>query len=167
MPTGQKGVRGIKIYKLSKRPLVLIYLLLGGALLLIRYALDLITWLLDRYLHYNNFADYYVLLPVWVITATFAVLVLPFYFHKARFTVSAREITAKGGLFFTSKQFMLTSSVMSVTTVMMPLGRFTGMNFLILNALGSRLLIPFLSRKDAEEIADIVNGSIRKRGDGR
>ena len=90
---------------------------------------------------------------------------LPFYFHKAGYTVSSKEITAKSGLIVTSKQFMLTSAVKSVTAIFLPLGRFTGMNFIVLNALGSRLVIPFLSKRDAQEIADQVNNSIRSRGE--
>ena len=63
----------------------------------------------------------------------------------------------------TTKQFMLTESVKSVTTVITPLSRFTGMNFIVLNALGSKLLMPFLSKKDAMEITSIINQSIRAR----
>lgn len=156
----------MKVYKLSKRPLALIYALLAAILLLIRFALNLIMELIERFVPgYSGFADYYVLLPLWVIAALFAVLVLPFYFHKAGYTVSSKEITAKSGLIVTSKQFMLTSAVKSVTAIFLPLGRFTGMNFIVLNALGSRLVIPFLSKRDAQEIADQVNNSIRSRGE--
>lgn len=156
----------MKIYKLSKRPLILLYCLLACALLLIEFALSLIHELIGKYAPYLQFTDDYVLLPIWIVSALFAVLVLPFYFHKTRFTVSSKEITAKSGLLVTSRQFMLTSSVKSVTTVMLPLGKLTGMNFIILNALGARLLIPFLNKKDAVEITDIVNNTIRSRGEG-
>ena len=154
----------MKIYKLSKKPLVLLYVLLAAVLLLIEFALNMVLALIDRFVpDFHGFADYYVLLPVWVTASLFAVLVLPFYFHKAGYTVSDKEITAKGGLIVTSKQFMLTSAVRSVTLILLPLGRLTGMNFIILNALGSRLVIPFLNRRDAEEIAELVNNSIRSR----
>lgn len=154
----------MKIYKLSKRPLALIYMLLAAILLLIRFALALVLELIEQFVPgYSGFADHYVLLPLWVIAALFAVLVLPFYFFKARYTVSDKEITAKGGMIVTSKQFMLTSAVKSVTSILLPLGRLTGMNFIILNALGSRLVIPFLNRRDAEEIAGLVNSAIRSR----
>ncbi|WP_294491295.1 PH domain-containing protein [uncultured Ruminococcus sp.] len=154
----------MKIYKLSKKPLVLLYVLLAAVLLLIEFALNMVLALIDRFVPgFHGFADYYVLLPVWVMASLFAVLVLPFYFHKAGYTVSDKEITAKGGLIVTSKQFMLTSAVRSVTLILLPLGRLTGMNFIILNALGSRLVIPFLNRRDAEEIAELVNNSIRSR----
>lgn len=155
----------MRIYKLSKRPLILLYCLLAGILFIIKFALALVLELIDKYAPYLHFTDDYILLPLWIITALYAVLVLPFYFFKARFTVSSKEITAKGGLIVTTSQFMQTSAVKSVTTVMLPLGRFTGMNFIVLNALGARLLIPFLRRKDAVEITDIVNNSIRSRSE--
>jgi len=134
----------------------LIYALLAAVLLLINFALNLIT-------RFVPFADYYVLLPLWVIAALFAVLVLPFYFHKVKFTVSSKEITAVGGLFVTAKHFMLTESVKSVTSIITPLSRLTGLNFIILNTLGAKLIMPFLSRKDAEEISAAINNSIRAR----
>lgn len=154
----------MKIYKLSKRPLALLYASLAAILLLIRFALNVILDLIERFVpNFRGFADYYVLLPLWVIAALFAVLVLPFYFHKACYTVSNKEITAKSGLIITSKQFMLTSAVKSVTSILLPLGKLTGMNFIILNALGSRLVIPFMTRRNAEEIAELINNSIRSR----
>lgn len=149
----------MKIYKLSKKPLVLIYGLLLLILLVIRFALNLISRFLP-------ITDYYVLLPLWIIAALFAVLVLPFYFHKAQFTVSSKEVTAKGGLIVTTKHFMLTESVKSVTSIITPLSRLTGLNFVVLNTLGAKLMMPFLSRKDAEEITASINNSIRMRRQG-
>lgn len=58
---------------------------------------------------------------------------------------------------------MPTSAIKSVTTIITPLGSITGLNFVVLNALGARLLIPFMSRRDAMEISAIVNSSIRNR----
>lgn len=146
----------MKIYKTSKRPLVLIYILLLLFLLLIKYALGMVARVVP-------FTDYYVLLPLWIAAALFAVLVLPFYFHKCCFTVSSKEITAKGGLIITSNHFMLTESVKSVTTVITPLSRITGLNFVVLNTLGARLVMPFLSKHDALEITSAINNTIRKR----
>ncbi|MDO4945741.1 MAG: PH domain-containing protein [Ruminococcus sp.] len=146
----------MKIYKTSKRPLVLIYVLLLLFLLLIKYALNLVT-------RFIPFTDYYVLLPLWIVVALFAVLVLPFYFHKCRFTVSSKEITAKGGLIITSKHFMLTEAVKSVTTVITPLSGLTGLNFVVLNTLGAKLMMPFLSKRDALEITAAINNTIRRR----
>lgn len=146
----------MRTYKPSKRPLILIYILLFLVLLIIKYALNII----DRFVAIPN---NYILLPLWILAALFAVLVLPFYFHKAFFTVTSKEITSKGGLIITGKHFMLTESVKSVTTVITPFSGLTGLNFVVLNALGARLLLPFLSKRDALEIAAAINNSIRNR----
>jgi hypothetical protein len=61
------------------------------------------------------------------------------------------------------RHFMPTSAIKSVTTIITPLGSITGLNFVVLNALGARLLIHFMSRRDAMEISAIVNSSIRNR----
>ena len=83
IPTFKEN-KDMKIYKLSKKPLVLLYVLLAAVLLLIEFALNMVLALIDRFVPgFHGFADYYVLLPVWVMASLFAVLVLPFYFHKA------------------------------------------------------------------------------------
>lgn len=109
------------------------------------------------------FSVNYILMPMWIIAALFCLLMLPFYFIRSYFTVSSKEVTAFTGLFFTMRHFMPTSAIKSVTTIITPLGSITGLNFVVLNALGARLLIPFMSRRDAMEISAIVNSSIRNR----
>lgn len=146
----------MKTYKPSKRPLILIYILLILLLLVIKFALNFVN-------KFISIPNNYILLPIWIITALFAVLVLPFYFHKAFFTVTSKEITATGGLIITSKHFMATQSVKSVTLIITPLSKFTGLNFIFLNTLGARLILPFLSKKDALEISSVIDNAIRNR----
>ena len=146
----------MRTYKPSKRPLILIYTLLFLILLLIRYAVHLIS-------RFIPFSVDYIIFPMWIAAAFFAVFILPIYFIRSFFTVSGKEITTYTGLVITTKQFMLTESVKSVTAIITPLSRFTGMNFIVLNALGSKLLMPFLSKKDAMEITSMINQSIRAR----
>jgi membrane protein YdbS with pleckstrin-like domain len=148
----------MRIYKPSKIPLILIYVLLFLILLVIKYALNIIN-------SFVEIPDNYILLPIWIVAALFAVLVLPFYFHKAQFTVTSKEITARGGLIITTKHFMLTDSVKSVTTIITPLGGLTGLNFVVLNTLGARVLLPFLSKRDALEIVAVITSAIRSRKD--
>ena len=143
-------------YKPSKIPLFIFWAILAVILFLIRYAVNLIEKLIP-------FSVNYILMPLWIIAALFCLLVLPFYFIRSYFTVSSKEVTAFTGLFFTMRHFMPTSAIKSVTTIITPLGSITGLNFVVLNALGARLLIPFMSRRDAMEISAIVNSSIRNR----
>ena len=135
-------------YKPSKIPLYIFWA--------IRYAVNLLENLIP-------FSVNYILMPMWIIAALFCLLVLPFYFIRSYFTVSSKEVTAFTALFFTMRHFMPTSAIKSVTTIITPLGSITGLNFVVLNALGARLLIPFMSRRDAMEISAIVNSSIRNR----
>lgn len=137
-------------YKPSKIPLFIFWAILAVILFLIRYAVNLIEKLIP-------FSVNYILMPLWIIAALFCLLVLPFYFIRSYFTVSSKEVTAFTGLFFTMRHFMPTSAIKSVTTIITPLGSITGLNFVVLNALGARLLIPFMSRRDAMEISAIVN----------
>ena len=126
-------------YKPSKIPLFIFWAILAVILFLIRYAVNLIEKLIP-------FSVNYILMPMWIIAALFCLLVLPFYFIRSYFTVSSKEVTAFTGLFFTMRHFMPTSAIKSVTTIITPLGSITGLNFVVLNALGARLLIPFMSR---------------------
>ncbi len=143
-------------YRPSKVPLVIIWIVLVALLLVIRYAVNLI----DAFI---PFSVNYILMPLWIIAALFCLLVLPFYFRKAYFTVSSKEVTACTGLIITARHFMPTTSIKSVTTIITPLGSITGFNFVVLNSLGANLLIPFMSRKDAMEISAIVNSAVRTR----
>ena len=157
----------MRIYRPSKRPLILIYAFLAGLVLVVRFALGALFRLIERYVEASTITIIRnsAMIPLAGAAGLFALIVLPFYFRKARFTVTGKEITAVGGLFVTTKHFLMTSSVRSVTAVMLPLGRFTAFNFIILNALGARVVLPFLCRRDAEEIAATVNNSIRSRGE--
>lgn len=144
------------IYKPSKRPLIIIYILLFLILLLIRYAVNLIS-------RFIPFSVDFILMPLWIAAAFFSIFILPIYFVKSFFSVSAGEIFTQTGMVVYTKQFMLSTSVKSVTTIVTPFGKYTGLNFVVLNALGSRLIMPFLTKKDALEITAIINRSIRSR----
>ena len=60
------------------------------------------------------------------------------------------------------KQFMKLSSVRSFTAIVTPLSQATGLNFLIVNSLGSRMVFLFLSRSDVKEISSYLDKALRK-----
>lgn len=142
-------------YVPSKRPLVLIYIFLFAVIFIIQNAFDLVS----RFLPFS--ADY-IILPLWLAAAFIAMFILPVFFAGAFFTVNGKEITASRNFIFSVKKLMPMSSVKSVTTIMLPFGRFTAMNFISVNAMGARLIIPFMSRQNALEITSIINRSIRE-----
>ena len=143
-------------YHMSKRPLILIYIILFLQIILIKY----IAKFISRFISFS--VDKFIL-PVWIIAVVIALFVMPVFFFGAFATVSDKEITLNRTFIFRVKSFMPVTSVKSVTTIMLPLGRFFGLNFVAFNAMGSRLMIPFLSKKDAIEITAVINGAIRRR----
>ena len=90
-------------------------------------------------------------------------IILPIVFAKSTYTVSDDEILKVSGMFFISRQYMKTSCIQYITTVTTPLSKLTGMNFIIVNALGGRMIMLFLSKKDALEISATLNRTIRSR----
>lgn len=104
----------------------------------------------------------YTVMGVFCFAALFAVMILlPIIFAKSYYTVSNDEIQKLSGMFFVRRQFMKMSSVQYITTVITPFSSLTGLNFIIVNALGGQLILWFLSKKDALDISASLNRSIR------
>ena len=87
------------------------------------------------------------------------------------FPITQRDVKLRKGFFIISHQYVPLSSVTSVTTVTTPLSVLTGFNFVVLNCPGSKSIMPFLTRRQAREISEIVNAAIKSRiescgGDG-
>lgn len=93
-----------------------------------------------------------IVLILWAITITVAFFLIPAYYINTRIIISTEKII-KQTFFITHKHtFMSQSSIASITIIITPLSRFTGLNAIIINALGARLLIPFLSKSDCKLI---------------
>lgn len=90
-----------------------------------------------------------------------AMILLPIIFAKSYYTVSNEEIQKLSGMFFVRRQYMRTGSVQYITTVITPFSALTGLNFIVINALGGRLILWFLSKKDVLEISATLNRSVR------
>lgn len=83
-------------------------------------------------------------------------ILLPIYFYKTSCTVGENYVSKKGGIIFTSKQYMKKSSVQYITVIKTPLSKFTAGNFLIIHALGGGIILYFLSDNDTEEIKNLM-----------
>ena len=88
---------------------------------------------------------------------------LPLYFSKTVYYISDFEISKQSGVLFEKKQLMKVKSVQYYTRLLTPLSKFTGFNFLKMNALGGSVLLWFLNKDDANEIADTLALAIRAR----
>lgn len=106
----------------------------------------------------------YVLVGIFVGAAfMFGVILLPMYFRRTAIFLSSQEITVHTGLIYIRREQMKLSAVQYVTRVAFPLSSFSGFNFVILRGLGANVVLPFLSAKDAEEIAAAVEGNMGEK----
>lgn len=100
---------------------------------------------------------------VWAAMLITAVTVFPIYVLVARYEVSPQQVKLRKGFFIITDQYVPTASVMSVTTVKTPLSVLTGFNFVVLNSVGAKSIMPFVTRKQANQITEVVNEAIKQR----
>lgn len=119
-------------------------------------------------------ASYYYLsfIPVlmWIIIILSALtgifigsIYLPLYFKSAGYYINADKIVKKTGVFIKTNQCMKVSSIQYITSLTTPFSMHTGFNFIILNAFGGKLILPFLSKRDMEEINSFIFDKIKSR----
>ncbi len=96
------------------------------------------------------------LLLFLILGICFAGILLPLYFRNAAYFVSPSCIVKQSGVFFLRKQTMRLDAVQYTTAVIGPFSKSSGLNLLILNALGGRMFLFFLSRHDMDEILRLL-----------
>ena len=100
----------------------------------------------------------------WVMILAVSIIIIPHYFLRAKVTVTQTEIASAAGYLTYRTDYMPISAVKSVSVIITPLGKFTGLNFVVINALGARVLISCLRKTDAVEIAETINRRLREMG---
>lgn len=143
-------------YKPAKRAAASIYILLTLVLVAVTAAIFLLIPLIGEY-------DIYAAAAYWAVHAFFSCVLIPMYFRHSRISITHDEIVQYSGMLTLTSEFMPMESVKSVTTVITPLSRFTGLNFIIINALGSKILLPFMRKDDCLEATKYINDIIRSR----
>ncbi|MFT3950528.1 MAG: hypothetical protein QM689_00855 [Oscillospiraceae bacterium] len=143
-------------YKPNKSALSFIRLLIFLACAAACYAAN-------RYLEAYPILMYCVYAICAGVFVTVGIFLLPVYFAKTSYLISADDITKISGLFVVRKDYMLTGSIQYLTTVTIPFSRFTALNFIIVNALGGKVLLAFLRSNEVIEISATLNHAIRKR----
>ncbi|SDA15568.1 hypothetical protein SAMN02910447_00954 [Ruminococcus sp. YE71] len=141
-------------YLPAKRAMLTFYVLLcivGAALNYIIYRY--VTFIPEEYLKIVS-------MIMWSIVILTAAVIVPHYFICAKVVLTGSEIAAAGGFVNTRSDYMPVSSVKSVSVLVTPLGVLTGFNFVMINALGARLVLSFLKKSDALDIAARINGMI-------
>ena len=108
---------------------------------------------------------------IWTLIGVFAIayvlflmIILPLWFSTVSYVISGDELVAKYGLFSRTRQYMKLSAIQYTTRLSFPLSEYTGFNFIIVNALGGKLVLMFLSNVDASDITLRIDKYIRSRG---
>lgn len=101
----------------------------------------------------------------WALVVCFGLILIPLYFRRTVYCISSAEISKHSGMIYLSRTVMKFSAVQYITEIVTPLSRITALNFIIINALGGKILIPFLSSSDCDEISSLVSSQLRKRDD--
>ena len=100
---------------------------------------------------------------MWIAVGVFAgaafilsFLCLPLFFSRLRCYASASKITLLAGIFFLREQSIRLDRVQFIQTITGPFDGILGMNFIILYVYGGQLTIPFLSRRDRNELTALL-----------
>lgn len=97
----------------------------------------------------------------WGLVILYGVFFLPIYFKNTVYNISDSDLRKKTGMVFFSKQFMKMRSIQYISTIITPFSKYTGLNFIIVNAWGGRMVFFFLNRDEAMEIASHLDEAAR------
>ena len=142
--------------KPAKKSLVFMFVLMIS----VAFAL---TYLANYFLNFLGVATEIIIGVVWFAVAVFLLVIMPLYFKHTRITVTDKEISKYTFMFTYKYQYMSMDSVTSVTACITPLGNLTGLNCIIVNALGARLLLLCLNKDDCMKTTKFFNDIISKR----
>ena len=86
----------------------------------------------------------------------FAVIFLRIWHRSLSYEITEHEIISHAGFITKTKQIMKISSIQYVTKISMPFSSMNSFNFVIVSALGGRLMMMFLSDSDSSEIISML-----------
>jgi hypothetical protein len=101
----------------------------------------------------------------WALILLVALIVIPHYFIHSKVIITSSEIASAGGFFCNTNDYMTVDSIKSVSVIITPLGSLTGFNFVVVNALGARMLLCFMRKQDVILISKHINDMIRRRNE--
>lgn len=146
----------MKKYRPAKRAAAVIYILMTVVLVVMTAAIIMMIPLLKKY-------DIYVMVAYWIFHAFCVCVLIPLYFKHSSISVSSEEIIQTSGMLTLKSEYMPMESVKSVTTITTPFSRITGLNFMIINALGSKIILYFMRKSDCIEATKYINEIIKSR----
>ena len=149
-------VNGVRNYAASKTAMKALYWLVGG-LTAFRLFLTLTRVIFGSEISLASFLIFI------MIAGLIAGLMIPGYFGKSHLSVSERDIVCIKGTVTDRKVYLPMEAVKSVTMVVTPFGSKTGLNLIVFNAMGARLIVWFLDKEDCVDIYGFVNEVIMSR----
>lgn len=103
------------------------------------------------------------LIVMWIVIGIFAgsaallsLVCLPLFFRQQRCLASSAKITLRTGILFLREQSIRLDRVQFVQTITGPFDGMLGLNFIILYVYGGQLTLPFLSRRDRNELTALL-----------
>ena len=112
-----------------------------------------VTALSYIFLNSHNIIMWIIIGVCWGAAILYGVFFLPIYFKNTVYNISDSDIRKSTGMIFFSKQYMKLRSIQYISTIITPFSRLTGLNFIIINAWGGRMLFCFLKRDEAMELS--------------
>ena len=88
--------------------------------------------------------------------AAFAFVILPLWLHSLCFTVSSKEIMICSGVVVKRKIYIPLRNIQYTTMLGTPILGKINFNFLLIETYSGRIIMPFLSLHDMEEINKII-----------
>lgn len=115
------------------------------------------------YIFLNNYSIlmWIIIFVCWGLVILYGVFFLPIYFRNTAYNISDSDLRKKTGMVFFSKQFMKMRSIQYISTIITPFSKYTGLNFIIVNAWGGRMVFCFLNRDEALEIASHLDEAVK------
>lgn len=136
----------MKRYVPAKKALIsirIIILILAAAVTALSYI----------FLNSHNIIMWIIIGVCWGAAILYGVFFLPIYFKNTVYNISDSDIRKSTGMIFFSKQYMKLRSIQYISTIITPFSRLTGLNFIIINAWGGRMLFCFLKRDETMELS--------------
>ncbi len=144
--------------------LVLITVVVGAVIILLKYILRKIEIIYPSLFEQERALPEIIIYGIMIFFAAayiiFALIVLRFWHRSLNYILTDTAVISDAGFVVKSHQVMKYSAVQYVSRISMPLSRISSFNFIIVSALGGRLLLMFMSDKDAAEITEMIRSKI-------
>lgn len=105
----------------------------------------------------HNIIMWIIICVCWGTAILYGIFFLPIYFKNTVYNIYDSDIRKKTGMIFFSKQNMKIRSIQYISTIITPFSKLTGLNFIIVNAWGGRMILCFLTRDEAMELSSYLD----------